>query len=104
MSFLMIAAAVVSTATEPPKTQVYALPKGVTAADLGAFASCYRMRPAPVAGQREAVQRLGELPKANEYKLVMRSGPDCMRPSDVRYEVEDQIRRVTPAGGQPNRR
>lgn len=103
MSLLLIAAAVATTVAEPPKTTAYR----ATPADIAAmqpYASCFRSTPTPVAGRGEAVQRLGELPKANEYKLVMRSGPECMRPSDVRYNVEDQLRRARPAGAQPSRR
>lgn len=101
MSLLLIAAAVAAATTQAPKTEVL---RGAVPEDFRPYASCYRAAPTPVSGQGEAVRRLGQLPKANEYKLVMRSGPECMRPSDVRFNVEDQRRGVRPAGAQPNRR
>jgi hypothetical protein len=101
MSLLLIAAAVAWTAADAPKIQVL---RGAIPESLRPYASCYRATPTPVSGQSQAVQRLGEMPAANEYKLVMRSGPECMRPSDVRFNVEEQRRGVRPAGAQPSRR
>ena len=98
---LLLLAATLAAASGSPNTQVV---RGSYADTMRPFAGCYRSMPTPVSGVDEATRRLGELPKANSYRLVMRSGPECMRPSDVRYNVEDQLRRLTPADGRPNRR